>query len=130
MFPYWARHDRDELHEMIARFIGVNRPRAAFHVLHHEPKDVEPSVLARLLTEVATTSTEPPSHYLLQSYDIARALKALEGRLPPEQLAQLEFMYLSALDDDEHGIPHLENQLSEVAGDVHASHRAFVQTER
>lgn len=113
VFPYWARHDRDELHEMIARLIGVNRPRAAFHVLHHEPKDVEPSVLARLLTEVATTSTEPPSHYLLQSYDIARALKALEGRLPPEQLAQLEFMYLSALDDDEHGIPHLENQLSE-----------------
>jgi hypothetical protein len=100
---------------MITHLLEVNRPRAAFHVVQLKPEEVEPTVLLRLMTEVATNGTEPQGHYMLQSYEIARALKALDNSaaVSDQQMAQLEFMYLGALDDEEYGIPHLETQLSE-----------------
>jgi addiction module HigA family antidote len=114
VYPHWANHDRDELREMIARLMEVNRPRAAFHVVQLKPEGVEATVLLRLMTEVATNAAEPQGGYMLQSYDIARALKALDEStaISDEQMAQLEFMYLGALADEEYGIPHLEAQLS------------------
>jgi addiction module HigA family antidote len=113
--PEWANHDRDELREMITCLIEANRPRAAFHVVQIKPEELEAPVLVRLLTEVATNAAEPVGHYMLQSYEIARALKALDrsSTVSDQQMAQLEFMYLSALGDDDYGIPHLETQLSE-----------------
>jgi hypothetical protein len=115
VYPQWAKYDRDEYHELITRLLEVNRPRAAFSVIHMNPEEVEPTVLLRLMTEVATNNAEPHGHYMFQSYDIARALKALDrsAAVSDEQMAQLEFFYLSALTDDQYGIPHLEAQLSQ-----------------
>ena len=44
-----------------------------------------------------------------------RALKALDGStaVSDQEMAQLEFMFLSVLADEEYGIPHLEVQLSQ-----------------
>ena len=114
VYPHWAKHDRDEYRELVTRLSEVNRPRAAFQVVHMNPEEVEPTILLRLMTEIATNGAEPQGHYMLQSHDIARALKALSesAAVSDEQMAQLELMYLSALTDEEYGIPHLEAQLS------------------
>lgn len=37
-----------------------------------------------------------------------------------DELAHLEFLYLSALDYERHGIPNLERQIAETAGAVRA----------
>jgi addiction module HigA family antidote len=115
VYPFPERHDRDEIQELVSKLLGVNRPRAAFFTVHFTLKQIEPLTLVRLLTEIATSASEPPDHYRLEPHYIAQSFKALEGApgVTTEQLAQLEFMYLSALDDDEYGIPHLERQLSE-----------------
>jgi addiction module HigA family antidote len=114
VLPYPGRHDRDECRELIVKLLEVNRPRAAFFAVHFETKEIEPVILVRLLTEVATKNAEPEGHYRLQGYEIEQAMKALAvgGAVTTEQLAQLEFMYLSALEDSKYGIPHLEQQLS------------------
>src|SRR5580692_780210 len=114
VLPYPARHDRDERHELIARLLEVNRPRAAFFAVHLETKEIQPATLVRLLMEVATNDSEPAGHYRLKGYEIEQALKALtvSGAVTAEQLAQLEFTYLGALEDSKYGIPHLEQQLS------------------
>ena len=98
--------------ELIARLLEVNRPRAAFFAVHFETKEIEPATLVRLLTEMATNNAEPEGHYRLQGYEIEQALEALtvSGAVTAEQLAQLEFMYLGALEDSKYGIPHLEQQ--------------------
>ena len=53
--------------------------------------------------------------YPLDSYHIAEVLTSLGGRtgVTSDEMAQLEFLYLSALDHSERGIPNLERQISE-----------------
>jgi addiction module HigA family antidote len=115
VYPYWARQDREELHLVIDRLLEVERPRAAFSVAHLDLKAIETKSLVRLLTEMATCDAEPAEHYRLSPYDISESLKVLDGRsdVSRDDLARLEFMYLTALDHSEHGIPNLERQLSE-----------------
>ena len=111
--PHWARQDRDELHEIIDRLLKADRPRAALSVVHLELKEIETQSLINLLKEVATNGSEPSDHFRLDSHDISEALKVLQDRSDAsrDELAQLEFMYLAALDHSEHGIPNLERQL-------------------
>jgi addiction module HigA family antidote len=113
--PDWGHFDREELHEVIDRLLAVNRPRTALNTVRFELKQIESKLLIRLLKEVATNGSEASGRYQIQPYDIVQAFKILDKRpdVSADELAHLEFMYLSALDGEERGIPNLERQIAE-----------------
>jgi len=115
VFACWDLHTDAELTELIDRLLEVGRPRAAFNAVHMNWDRVETSRLKRLLREVATTSEELETTSRLGAYEISKALQSLDGRagVSVAEMAQLEFMFIGALDDSEHGIPNLESQLAE-----------------
>lgn len=113
--PSWYQHDSDELHELLDRLLETNRPRAALSAVQYQFAKIESASLVRLLREVATNGSEPPEHFRPEAYEITQALKVLDTRadISSDEIAHLEFLYLSALDDDERGIPNLERQLAQ-----------------
>jgi addiction module HigA family antidote len=115
VFPYWNRHSDAELTELLDRLLDAKRPRAAFYAVQTDWAKIETSRLKRLLLTVATSSTEPAGSLQLGPDDISAALESLDGRagVTPEEMAQLEFLYLGALDHSDRGIPNLERQISE-----------------
>ena len=115
VFPHWGPHTEAELIELIDRLLEADRPRAAFHAVHMGWPQIETSRLKRLLLTVATSNAEPSGTFQLSAYDISAGLQSLNGRsgVNPEEMAQLEFLFIRALDHSEHGIPNLERQMSE-----------------
>jgi addiction module HigA family antidote len=115
VYPGWNQQDPDELHELLDRLLEANRPRAALSAVQYEFAKIESTSLVRLLKEVATNGSEPAEHFRPEAYEITQALKVLDTRadVSPDEVAHLEFLYLSALDDDERGIPNLERQLAQ-----------------
>jgi addiction module HigA family antidote len=116
VFPQWnCRHSEAELSELVDRLLEAKRPRAAFHTVHMDWARLETSRLKRLLTEVATVGAEPAGTLQLSAHDISAALQSLDGRagVTPDDMAQMEFRFISALDHAEHGIPNLECQIAE-----------------
>ena len=115
VFPSWRRHNTAELTELIDRLLEAQRPRAAFHAVHMDFKDVETSRLKRLLRDVATVNAEPAGHFKLDRYYISEGLDSLDGRtgVTRDEMAQLEFLFIDALDHSEHGIPNLESQIAQ-----------------
>ncbi|MFX0561145.1 hypothetical protein TEPIDINF_002607 [Tepidibacillus infernus] len=78
-------------------------------------KDLETSRLKRLLRDVATVNAEPAGNFKLNSYHISEALDSLDGRvgITREEMAQLEFLFIDALDHSKHGIPNLESLIAQ-----------------
>ncbi|MBB6465849.1 hypothetical protein HNQ96_001707 [Aminobacter lissarensis] len=115
VLPSWNRNTPAELMELIDRLLEARRPRAAFHAVHMDFNEVETSRLKRLLRDVATGNSEPAGHLKLDRYYISDALNSLDGRagVTRDEMAQLEFLFIDALDHSEHGIPNLENQIAE-----------------
>ena len=113
--PSVIRHTPAELTELIDSLLEVQRPRAAFHAVQMSFKDIETSRLKQLLREVATVNAEPEGHYPLEGYYISEALDSLDIRpgVTRDEMAGLEFMYINALEYSRHGIPNLENQITE-----------------
>jgi addiction module HigA family antidote len=115
VFPYWNRHTEDEVNEIVDRLLAARRPRAAFSAVHMDWDRVETSRLKSLLRAVATTGDEASGMFKLDRYEISEALKSLDSRagVTVDEKAQIEFLYVSALDRSEYGIPNLERQISE-----------------
>lgn len=113
--PHWAQQNPDELHVIVDRLLSVDRPRAAFSAVRLDIKEIESRRIARLLRDMATEDSEPTGYYRPQSYEISQAFEVLDSRseLSRDEMAQLEFLYLGALDHNKHGIPNLERQLAE-----------------
>lgn len=113
--PYWKSHSEADLNEIIDRLLEAKRPRAAFHVVRLDWHQIETSRLKRLLLKVATVDAEPAEWYRVDDYDISAALNSLDGRtgVRPDEMAQLEFLYIEALEHSEHGIPNLERQIAD-----------------
>lgn len=118
VFPSWGRHSDGELIELIDRLLEANRPRAAFHAVHMDWPRIETSRLKRLLRDVASRDAEPRGHFKLDRYYISEALSSLDGRtgVTSDEMAQLEFLFIEALDHSEHGIPNLERQIAASPG--------------
>jgi hypothetical protein len=78
-------------------------------------KDIETSRLKRLLRDAATVNAEPAGDFKLDRYYIFEGLDSLDGRagVTRDEMAQLEFLFIDALDHSEHGIPNLENQIAQ-----------------
>lgn len=115
VLPSWGRYTRGELAELIDRLLAAGRPRAAFHTVFLDFKDVETARLKRLLLDVATVHTEPIDQYQIDRHYISEALTSLDGRpgISRDEMAQLEFYFIEALAHCPRGIPNLENQIFE-----------------
>ena len=113
--PQWNRYSETELIEIIDHLLEARRPRAAFHAVYRDWPQVETSRLKRLLHAVATVNDEPEDRYGPEDYHLSEALDSLDGRtgVSPDEMAQLEFMFITALEHSKHGIPNLERQIAE-----------------
>ena len=112
--PQWSHYSEEELIEIIDRLLEAQRPRAAFHTVRLDWSQVETSRLKRLLLSVATVGAEPTDWYRPEAYDLSEALDSLDSRtgVSPDEMAQLEFMFIPALEHSKHGIPNLERQIA------------------
>jgi hypothetical protein len=115
VLPSWGRHTPAELIELLDRLLEARRPRAAFHAVRMDFKDIETSRLKKLLHDVATVNAEPAGHFKIQGYQISKGLDSLDGRagVTRDEMAQLEFLFIGALDRSKHGIPNLESQIAQ-----------------
>jgi addiction module HigA family antidote len=113
--PSWTQLSPAELTEVIDRLLESQRPRAAFQAVHMDFKDIETSRLKRLLHDVGTVNAEPAGRFKLDPYYISEALDSLDSRsgVTPDEMAQLEFLFIDALDHSRHRIPNLESQIAQ-----------------
>ena len=91
--PTWMRVADEDLSEAVESLLKAKRPRAAFNCVHIAVKELRPSLLFRLMTEIATGGEEPTGQYQLEPYYIDRAFALLDksGEFSTEQMAGLEF---------------------------------------
>ena len=113
--PGFAQFTESETAEIIDRLLEAGRPLAAFFAVRFDWNKVETSRLRRLLMDVASVRTEPDDHFKVEPYRLSEALDSLGGRpgVTVDEMAQLEFAYIGALDHSEHGIPNLEKKFAE-----------------
>ena len=125
--PGFVQPTEPETNELIDRLVEVDRPRAAFSIVRFDWEKVETSRLKRLLVAVATVDSEPVNnypmvdsepadHYRIDSYRLSEALGSLAKRpgVTLDEMAHMEFMFVEALSNSEHGgIPHLEQCIAE-----------------
>ena len=104
-----------ETNEFIDRLLQADRPKAAFFAVHLDWEKVTTSRLRRLLVAVASVDSKHDDHFRIDLYQLSEAFKSLDGRpgITPDEMAHLEFMFIEALQDSEHGIPHLEQRIAE-----------------
>ena len=113
--PEWDRHSDAELSELVDRLLEAKRPRAAFNMTSSDWSRIETSQLRRILFDVGAVHPEPNDYSELDRYDISEALNALDGRpgVTPNEMVQLELMYIEALRRSERGIPNLDRHIAE-----------------
>ncbi len=125
VIPYGWTFSREECREIIDRLLEARRPRAAFHSMNLRWASIDAHQLTRLLTAVSTVFDEPTGHFPVDSFDLSDALDVLDAapETTTEQMAQLEFVFIDALEHSEHGMPNLERA-------VERSPSLFVQAVR
>ena len=117
--PMWNRPSATELAESVDRLLEAKRPHAAFHAARRDWNHVETSRLKRMLTELTAADANPADSHRIDRHDLSDALDALDGRtgVTREEMAQLEYLFIEALDtrDDGsgHGIPNLERAVAD-----------------
>lgn len=113
--PGCLRQDFPDINEAVDRLLDAGRPRAAFFAVHFVVKEVETTRLRRLLREIATNASERAGTYRIEEYHLSSTLDVLQERpgVARDEMAQLEFLFISALEHSRRGIPNLEYQVSE-----------------
>jgi addiction module HigA family antidote len=128
VYPGWLRQDFPDINEAVDRLLAAGRPRAAFFAVHLVLKQVETTRLKRLLRELATTTSEAADTNLIREHELSSALNVIEKRpgVTRDDMAQLEFLFISVLEHSRRGIPNLAYEVSESpALFVHALALAF-----
>jgi addiction module HigA family antidote len=115
VYPGCLRQDFPDINEAVDRLLDAGRPRAAFSAVRFVVKEVETTRLRRLLREIATNASEPAGTYRIEEHHLSSALDALQERpgVTRDEMAQLEFLFISALEHGRRGIPNLEYQVGE-----------------
>ncbi|PUB18243.1 HigA family addiction module antitoxin [Paenisporosarcina sp. OV554] len=115
VLPSWGSYTPSELTELVDCLLEALRPHAAFYAVQRNFKALETSRLKRLLYDMATVKAEPVSYFKLEKYHISEAIEELNSRsgVTRDELAQLEFLFIEALNESKHGIPNLEAQIGE-----------------
>ena len=109
-----------EVTELVSSLLKARRPRTAFNAVHWAAgRNVEPSLLKRLLVDVATEKNDQNDSSEIDAHDLSDALNALNDSAgaTSDEMAQLEFLFLEALDGlsggSGHGIPNLERAIAQ-----------------
>lgn len=116
VYPQWNDQSSEDLNFVVKQLMEANRPRAAFDIAHLKPSRVESALLIKLLTEIATNTSEPKEHFRVSAYEIEQALKSLDKRddVDRMELVRLEYLYVETLTPtSEYGIPNLSKEIAE-----------------
>jgi addiction module HigA family antidote len=107
--------DVAEVRELVDRLLDAKRPKTALVAVRFQVEKLDSPLIVRLLKDLATTATEQDSNVRFKPYELARAFEILDHRanVAADELAHLEFLYLSALQHEKRGIPNLQRQLAE-----------------
>jgi addiction module HigA family antidote len=107
--------DDDELNELVVNLLAAKRPKTAFEAARLFLAKLDSPTITRLLNEIAGTASEWDGQMHFSSWDFGKAFEILDSRMDvsTNELASLEFKYLSALEHEKRGIPALERQVSE-----------------
>ena len=116
--PAMADFSESEIVEIIDRLLEVERPGDAFSVVSAVRFDwarIETSRLKRLLMAM---QSEFAGNFEIDFHGLSLALESLDGRpgVTTDEMAQLEFAFIEALDPLDHarhGIPNVERKLGE-----------------
>lgn len=113
VFPDCLGNGSPDLNEAIDRLLEAGRPRAAFFSVQFALDEIETSRLQRLLQGIGTCNTEQPGTYQLDAYHLSQALATLQNRVgvSEEEMARLEFLFVTALEHTDHRLPNLEKQV-------------------
>ena len=114
--PLYSHDIEEELNEIVDRLLEAGRPDIAFRIAQWNWTQIETSRLKRLIAAIAGEEREAIEPYGLDVvYGISEALRSLDSRtgVSEIEMARLEFMFLGALEDSEHGIPNLERQMAQ-----------------
>ncbi len=113
--PVIARFTQSETTEVVDRLVEAGRPREAFFAVRFDWSKVETSRLKRLLAALVEVVPETDGQFRIERWSLSKALDSLDGRpgVTADELAQLEFAFIQALDRSEHGIPNLERKVTE-----------------
>lgn len=106
----WA-FSGSEYAEIVERLCEVGRPCAAFNAAGPW-EGVETGCLKRLLTAMLASGREDATIIAPDRVSAALSSLAARGVVAEEEMANLEFGFIVALERSEHGIPNLERQLS------------------
>jgi len=119
VMPYGWRHDESALNMIVDRLLAANRPLAAFHAVAHQFKNLESATLVRLLRAITKPTEAEAETRRLDGHAIEKALEVLEarGEVSVAEMAQFEYLYISALTHSRYGIPNLEKQIAASPGD-------------
>ena len=110
---HWCHQTGDELNELAKRLLEVERPLQAFDVAKVYWEKIESPLLLWLLRSLATAKRDRKYGSDLDAYYIGKALKVLDGRpgIGSADLADLEFVFVGALERSDYGIPNLEREI-------------------
>lgn len=113
--PQYIPDSREQNNESVRRLLEVGRPRAAFVSMDIKLEEIDPSLLAQLLSAMAKKSRDKTGEYRLDGYHVRHAFELINcnSELTLEEKAGLEFAYLEVLTpllrlDKERHIPNLE----------------------
>ena len=113
--PVMAEFKEPEIQEIIDRLLEVERPKDAFSAVQFDWNKVETSRLKRLLMAM---QAEFAGNYEVDFHSVSLALESLNRRpgVTTDEMAQLEFAFVEALDARDHarhGIPNVERKFGE-----------------
>lgn len=130
--PWGWHHSDADLNMIVDRLLAADRPLAAFHSTNHIFKRLEGQTLLRLL-QALVQPTQEKTEQRIDGHSISEALDSLQGTgvATVEELAQLEYLFIDALDHSQHGIPNLERQIANNPADfVHLVSVLFKRDDR
>ena len=113
--PAMTKFNESELVEIIDRLLEVDRPADAFSAVQFDWDRIETSRLKRLLMAL---QAEFAGNFAVDFHGLSLALESLDGRpgVTTDEMAQLEFAFIEALDPRDHarhGISNVERKLAE-----------------
>lgn len=112
----FLREQREELNYAVNRLLEVGRPRATFNLISLNLSEIPSKTIYHILIDTYSSEERPPNHTNQQEeYVIKMAVKHLDqsGEFSINDMASLEFRYLTLLRREDGAIPNLELQIND-----------------
>ena len=112
--PVWCPLSDDELRRGVDALLIARRARAAFALSSHQLEKLETAQIEQILRDMATIPADQAENYRFDGHDFVSAFEELEKRsdILSSQRAQLEFLYVEALNHTEYRLPNLAREIA------------------